>query len=100
MITAIFLAVALMAVCRPFRNAIFLKNFAKSESLRFPTALAAFLNAVFRRLHPLGILFESVLPPLILLLGASLNQEAKCLAVGNLLNPSGPISLIKVRTVE
>jgi hypothetical protein len=77
-ITAIFLAVALIAVCLPFLNAIFLKNLARSESLRFPTALAALRRAIFNRLLPCGILLDRTLQPLILLLGASLSQEAKC----------------------
>jgi hypothetical protein len=49
-------------------------------------------------LLPFGTLLLSTLPPLILLLGASLNQEVKCLAVSNFVNPSGPTSLIIVKT--
>jgi ABC-type methionine transport system permease subunit len=44
-------------------------------------ALAAFLNAIFNQLFPFGILLLSILPPLILLLGASLGQLANCFAV-------------------
>ena len=52
-------------------------------------ALAAFRKAIFRRLLPLGTLLLSTLPPLILLLGASLSHEVKCLALSNFVNPSG-----------
>ena len=47
----------------------------------------------------LGILLLSILPPLILLLGANLNQLANCFADSNLLIPC-PTSLISVSTVE
>jgi len=43
-------------------------------SFKFPIALAALRKAIFNRLLPLGILFLNTLPPIILLLGASLNQ--------------------------
>ena len=98
-ITASFLAVAVIAACLPFLNAIFLKNFPKSEFFRLPTALAAFRNAIFSLLLPYGIRLESTRPPLILLLGASLNQEANFIAEENFLSPSWPISLMNVSTV-
>ncbi len=74
-ITAIFLAVAVIAACLPFLKAIFLKNFPRSESFKLPTALAAFRSAILSRLLPFGILFDKTLPPLILLFGASLSLK-------------------------
>ena len=40
-----FLAVADIAACLPFLKAILLKNLPKSESFKFPTALAEFLKS-------------------------------------------------------
>ena len=69
-------------------------------SFKLPTALTALRKAIFNRLLPLGNLLLNIFPPLILLFGDSLNQLASCFAVINLLNPSGPISLIIVKMVE
>jgi len=60
-------------------------------SFKLPIALADCLSAIFKRLLPLGILLLRILPPEILLFGASLNQETNSLEVLNFLNPSGPI---------
>src|SRR5574344_183252 len=99
-ITAHLRAVALIAETLPLRKLIRLKKSESGvESFRLPIALAALRSAIFNRLLPLGIRLESTLPPLILLLGASLNQLAKCLAVGNCLIPSKPASLIKDNSV-
>ena len=69
-------------------------------SFKLPIALAACLKAILSLLLPLGILLLSILPPLILLFGASLNQEVNYFDDGNFGNPSGPTSLIIVKTVE
>ena len=53
-ITASFLAVAEMAAGLPFLNAMRLKKLDGAVSFKFPIALAAFLNAIFKRLLPLG----------------------------------------------
>src|SRR5664279_4024601 len=97
-ITASFLAVAEIAAGLPFLNAIRLKKLERAVSFKFPMALAAFLKAIFKRLLPFGILLLSILPPLILLLGASLSQLANCLAVSNLRMPFHT-SLIRARAV-
>ena len=97
--TASFLAVAEIADVLPLRKAIRLKKLESAVSFKLPTALAACLSAIFKRLLPLGILLLSILPPLILLFGANLNQLANCLADSNLLIPC-PTSLISVSTVE
>src|SRR5680860_218574 len=96
-ITASFLAVALTAECLPFLNATLLKKSERCVSFRLPIALAACLRAIFNRLLPFGTLLLRILPPDILLFGASLNQEVKCFGVGNFLKPSGPISLMMLR---
>jgi len=94
-------AVALMAETLPFLKLIRLKKSESGvESFRFPIALAALLSAIFNRLLPFGIRLERTLPPLILLLGASLSQLAKCLADGNCRIPSNPTSLINDNIVE
>jgi hypothetical protein len=72
-ITASFLAVALMADTLPFLKLMRLKKFERGVSFKFPIELAALCKAVFNRLLPLGTLLLSTLPPLILLLGTSLN---------------------------
>ena len=46
-------------------------------SFKLPIALAACLKAILSLLLPLGILLLSILPPLILLFGASLNSDGK-----------------------
>ena len=84
MIMASFLAVAVIAICLPFLYAILLKNLASCPSFKLPIAFAAFLSAIFNRLLPRGVFLLKVLPPDILLLGASLNQLANCFAVENL----------------
>lgn len=99
MITANFLAVAEIAEVLPFLKAIRLKKLERAVSFKLPTTLAACLRAIFNRLLPFGILLLRILPPLILLLGASLSQEANCFADWNLWIP-WPTSLIKVRTLE
>jgi len=76
-----------MADVLPFRKAIRLKKLESAVSFKLPTALAAFLRAIFNRLLPLGILLLKIFPPLILLLGANLSQLANCLADSNLLIP-------------
>src|SRR5450432_1057014 len=98
-ITASFLAVALTADVLPFRYNIFLKKSARCVSFKLPIALAAFLNAIFNLLLPFGTLLLNILPPLILLFGASLNHDVNCFDVSNFLNPSGPISLITDKIV-
>src|SRR5689334_4882928 len=99
-ITASFLAVALMADTLPFLKLIRLKKSDKGVSFKLPIALAALRNAIFNLLLPFGTLWLSTLPPLILLLGASLSQLANCFAVSNFLRPSSPTSLIILSTVE
>ncbi len=96
---ASFLTVALTAACRPFRNAIRLKKLDKWVSFKFPMAFTECRKAIFSRLLPLGILLFNIFPPDILLFGASRNQEQKCFAVSNFLNPSIPISLIIAITI-
>lgn len=98
-ITAIFLVVAVIAACLPFPNAIFLKNLPKSESFKLPTALAAFHNDILSLLLPFGILFDKILHPLTLLFGANLKQEKNFFADEDFFIPTGPNSLIKVKTV-
>src|SRR5918996_50544 len=98
MITASFLAVALIAAGLPFLKLIRLKKLDNGVSFKFPIALAALRNAIFNLLLPLGILLLSTLPPLILLLGANLNHDANCFPAPNFFNPSNPTSLIKVST--
>jgi hypothetical protein len=56
--------------------------------------LAAFLKAIFNLLLPFGTLLLNILPPLILLFGANLNQDVNFFEWSNFLNPSGPISLM------
>jgi len=55
MMTASFRAVADIADVLPLRNAIRLKKFESAVSFKLPTALAACLNAIFKRLLPFGI---------------------------------------------
>lgn len=99
-ITVIFPTVTLMAVCPPFLKAIF-KALSQVSILEISYPMAAFRSAILSRLLPCGILFESTLPPLILLLGASLSREEKCCACRELVpNLLGPISLINVSIVE
>lgn len=82
-ITAGFLAVALIADTLPFRRLMrWKKSLSGVESFRLPMALATWRNTVFRRLLPLGILCDSTLPPLILLFGERRSHEAKCFAEG------------------
>ncbi len=95
--TASFLAVALTAAVRPFRYNIFLKKSDRWVSFKLPMALAAFLNAIFKRLLPLGTLLLIILPPVFLLLGASRSQLVRCLDVSNFWKPWGPISHIMLR---
>src|SRR5680860_1064967 len=96
-ITASFLAVALTAECLPLLNATRLKKSERCVSLRLPIAFAACRRAIFNRLLPFGTLLLRILPPDILLFGASLSQDEKCFEVGNFLKPSGPISLMMLR---
>ncbi len=49
MITASFLAVALMADTLPFLKLMRLKKFERGVSFKFPIALAAFRKAIFNR---------------------------------------------------
>jgi len=78
-ITPSFLAFALTAVALPFLKGTFLKKSDRCGLSNLPKALAAFLKAIFSLILPFGILLMSILPPDILLLGASLNHEVKCL---------------------
>ena len=55
-ITASFLAVALMAAVLPFRYNIFLKKSARCVSIKLLIALAAFRKAIYKRLLPFGSL--------------------------------------------
>jgi hypothetical protein len=99
-ITASFLAVVLIADTRPFRKFIRLKKSESGvDSFRFPMALAALRKAIFSILLLLGILFESTLPPQILWLGASLNQELNCFTDSNFFISFGPTSIISVKRV-
>ncbi len=86
-ITASFLAVALMANTLPFLKLMRLKKLDSGVSFRFQIALAALRKAIFNRLLPLGTLWLSTLPALILLLGASRSHDANCLALLNFFNP-------------
>src|SRR5215471_11078588 len=99
MITASFLAVALTADVLPFLYSTFLKKSDRCVSFKLPMAFAAFLSAIFSRLLPLGTLLLIILPPVFLLLGASLSQLVNRLDVSNFLNPSGPISLMILKMV-
>ena len=63
-------------------------------------AFAEFQSAIFKRLLPIGILFNNTLPPLILLMGDKRSHEVKCFADGNFFIPSKPISLMMERMVE
>src|SRR4051812_24397856 len=99
-ITASFLAVALMADTLPFLKLIRLKKLESGVSFKLPIALAAFLKAILSLLLPLGTLWLKTFPPLILLLGATRSQLANCFAVPNFFNPSNPTSLIILSTVE
>ena len=92
MMTASYLAVALIEVFHSFLKVILRKNLARSESLRLPAAMAVFRRATLSLLFPCGIRLDSTLPQLILLLGVNFNREAKCLAVGNLLKPLDSIA--------
>ena len=66
-ITASFLAVALIAAALPFLKLILAKNSFRGVSFfKFPIELAAFLRAILVRLLPFGIREESTFPPLIL----------------------------------
>ena len=56
MITASFLAVALMADTRPFLKLMRLKKSDNGVSFKLPIALAALRNAIFNLLLPLGTL--------------------------------------------
>lgn len=76
------------------------QNLPRSESFRFSTPFSAFLRAILSLLLPLGIRFERVLPPDVLLFRTNLSHEAKRFAVRNLVRPSGPISLIIDKIVE
>ena len=69
-ITASFLAVAVMADTRPFLKLILWKKSLRGVlSFKFPIALAAFLRAILSLLLPLPILLDNTFPPLTLLLG-------------------------------
>jgi hypothetical protein len=87
-----FLEVADMAVTFPFRCEILQKKLDRAVSFKFPIALAAFLNAIVNLLLPFGILLDSVLPPLILLLGVSRNQLANCFVCVKLMNAISSIT--------
>src|SRR5438874_110372 len=99
-ITASFLAVALMAAALPFLKLMRLKKFESDVFFKFPIALAALRSAILSLLLPLGIVLFNTLPPLILLFGARRSHDANCLPALNFFNPSIPTSLIKLSTVE
>lgn len=82
-IMAIFLAVAIIAATLPFPKAILLKNGKRSLSFWFPIELATCLKAVAIVLLPFLTRLHSILPPLTLLFGTKLSQEAKLFAVEN-----------------
>jgi hypothetical protein len=65
-----------MADTLPFLKLMRLKKLESVVSFKSPIALAAMHRAIFNLLIPLGTLWLSTLPPLILLLSASLNQPA------------------------
>lgn len=65
----------------------FPKALSQVSILEISYPMAAFRSAILSRLLPCGILFESTLPPLILLLGASLSREEKCCACRELAQP-------------
>ena len=66
MMTASFLAVAVMADTRPFLKLIlWKKSLSGVLSFKFPMALAAFLKAILSLLLPFPILLDSTFPPLI-----------------------------------
>ena len=70
MITASFLAVAVMADTHHFLKFILIKKSRSGvDSLRFSIALAAFLSAIFILVLPFCILENIILPPVFLLSG-------------------------------
>lgn len=83
MMTAIFLAVALMAETRPFRKLILWKISQGSGLFQVSNGIGHVSKRYFQPAASLGTLLECTFPPLNLLLGANLNQEEKCLEVLN-----------------
>ena len=86
MVTAIFLAVAVIATCVPFFARIRLKKATRAVCFfDLPKATAAFLKAVLRGCLRLVVCVLKTLPPETLRLGARFNQEAN----GGLYHHSG-----------
>jgi hypothetical protein len=52
--------VAEIADTLPFLNAMLLKKLERAVSFKLPMLLAAFLNAIFKRLLPFGILANQI----------------------------------------
>jgi hypothetical protein len=91
MMTASFLAVALIADTRPFPKLMRLKKSDNNVVFKLPIALAAFFNAIFNLLLPFAILLLNTFPPLTLLFGASRSHDANCFPAPNFFNPSNQL---------
>src|SRR5207302_538628 len=96
MITASFLAVALMAAALPYLKASRLKNLVSGISaFIFPIVLAALRKAIDMTFTPWRMWLPMTLPPVIFLFGESRSQLQNAFAEGNL-EIFSPISLTNV----